>query len=56
MSKLVTPSAILFYTTLILLIAFGQNLDAGRTATAVASAIGAFLCLVAACVKEAEVS
>lgn len=52
MSKHISPSGILFAVALVMLIACGQNIDAGNIATAVTSGIGAFLCIVAACAKE----
>lgn len=47
MARFVTPGGVLFAVALIMLIACGQNLDAGRMATAVVSAIGSFICFVA---------
>lgn len=54
MTRIFTPAGVLFAVALVMLIACGTNLDAGRIATAVVSGIGAFVCLVVACVKESE--
>lgn len=53
LSKLITPASVLFATALVMLVACGANIDAGRVGTAIVSGIGSFVCLVSACVKDA---